>query len=72
MTFGEVLLELQNVLDVRAAPGVDALVFVADDADVLLRPGEQLHQLVLRTIRVLVLVDEQVTVAPVVSLAHLG
>jgi len=36
---GEVLLELQNVLDVGAAPTVDGLVLVADDADVARGPA---------------------------------
>ena len=68
---GELLLEIENVLDVRAAPAVDGLVFVADHADVAVRT-EQLHQLVLRAVGVLVLVDQQVTVLAVVALAYLG
>jgi 4-diphosphocytidyl-2C-methyl-D-erythritol kinase len=69
---GEVLLELEDVLDVGAAPAVDGLVFIADHADVAVRAGEQLHQLVLRAVGVLVLVDQQVFVAAVVAFAHLG
>ena len=69
---GEVLLELENVADVGAAPTVDGLVLVADDADVARGTGEQLHQLVLRAVGVLVLVDEEVFVTAVVTLAHLG
>ena len=67
---GKVLLELENVADVRAAPGVDALVLVAHGADVLVLAGEQLHQLVLRAVGVLVLVDEQVAVTALVALAR--
>jgi hypothetical protein len=69
---GEVLLELQNVAYVRAAPTVDGLVLVADDADVARGAGQQLHQLVLRAVGVLIFVDEQVLVAAVVSLTDLG
>ena len=69
---GEVLLELQNVAYVRAAPTVDGLVLVADDADVSRGPGQQLHQLVLRAVGVLILVDEDVLVTAVVSLTDLG
>ena len=57
---GEVALELEHVADVGAAEGVDGLVGVADGADVLVVGGEQLQQLVLRVVRVLVLVDEDV------------
>ena len=65
---GKILFELEDVADVRAAPGVDGLVFIADDADVAVFTKE-LHQLVLRTVRVLVLVDEQILVLAVVALA---
>ena len=69
MGVGEVLLELEDVADVGAAPGVDALVLVADGADVFRFAGQQLHQLVLGAVGVLVLVDEQVAVAALVALA---
>ncbi len=39
---GEVFFEVEDVLDVGAAPGVDGLVFIADDADVAVR-AEELH-----------------------------
>ena len=71
-TLGKSLLELEDVADVGAAPTVDGLVFVADDADVARGAGKQLHQLVLRAVGVLVLVDEQVLVAAIVSFADLG
>ena len=57
---GEVALELQDVADVGAAEGVDRLVGIADRADVVMVLGEELQQAVLRVIRVLVLVDEDV------------
>ena len=66
---GKVLLELENVADIGAAPGVDALVLVAHGADVLVLAGQQLHQLVLRAVGVLVLVDEQIAIAALVALA---
>ena len=58
--FRKILLELENVLDVRATPRIDALVLIANHADVVLFAGKQLHQLVLRTIRILILVDKDV------------
>ena len=54
--FGKVLLELQDVANVGAAPGVDALVFVADGADIVLAAGEHAHQFILRAVGVLVFV----------------
>ncbi len=70
--FRKILLELQDVANVRAAPGVDALVLIADGADVVLAAGEHSHQLILRAVRVLILVDQEVTKAAVVALARLG
>ena len=69
--FGEVLFELEDVSDVRAAPAVDGLVLVADDADVRAFAGEQLHQLILRAVGVLVLVDQEIFVTAVVSFSRL-
>ena len=57
---GIVALEVQDVLDRRAAPRVHALVGVADDADVAVPRRQHVHQLVLRAVRVLVLVDQDV------------
>ncbi len=57
---GEVALELHDVADVRAAERVDRLVRVADRADVPVLAAEELQQPVLRVVRVLVLVDEDV------------
>ena len=67
---GEGPLELQNVADVRAAPAVDRLVGVPDDADVAVRLAQQLDDLVLRVVRVLELVDEDVPETFLVRGAH--
>ncbi len=66
--FGKIFFELEDVANVGAAPGVDGLVFIADDADVAVL-AEQLHELVLGAVGVLVLVDEDVLVAAVVAVA---
>ena len=66
----EVALEVEDVADVGAAPGVDGLVDVAHDEDVAVRVGEQAHDAVLRVVRVLVLVDEQVVERALPALAH--
>ena len=52
--------EPDDVGDVRAAPLVDRLVVVADDAQLDLRAGQQLDQPLLGRVDVLVLVDDQV------------
>ena len=70
MRVGKILFEFENVANVGAAPGVDALVLVAHRAHILVLAGQQLHQLVLRAVGVLVLVDQQIAIAALVALAH--
>ncbi len=67
---GEVLLKLENITDVGASPGIDALILVADCADVFGLAGEQLHELVLGAIGVLIFVDEEIAVASLVTLSR--
>ena len=64
-------LEVEDVLDGGTAEPVDALVIVADDADVLFRPGEQADQAELCHAGVLVFVHEQIAVFVLVELPHL-
>ncbi len=54
---GEEFLELQDVGDFRAAPAVDGLVVIADDADVVGRADELLEEAHLEGVRVLELID---------------
>ena len=56
----EVLVEVEDVLDLGAAPAVDRLVLVADGAERLRALAEELDEGVLRGVRVLVLVDQEV------------
>ena len=60
MRLAEVALELEDVADVGAAEGVDRLIRVADGADVAVFLRQQLQEPVLRVVRVLVLVHEDV------------
>ena len=55
---GEFLLEVENVSDVGAAPAVNRLVVVTHYDDVAVRAAKELDELKLRTVGVLVLVDE--------------
>ena len=72
LDFGEVFFEVEDVLDVSPTPAVDGLIFIADDADVVVLAGEELHELVLGLVGVLVLVDHDVLVAAVVAFAGGG
>ena len=72
LCFGKIFLELQNVADVRASPGINRLVLVADGADVVVRPGKHPHELILRTIGVLILIHQHVLKAAVVVFADRG
>ena len=57
---GVVLLEVQDVVDIRAAPVIDRLVGVAGDAQVSMALRQQRADLVLYRVGVLVFVDENV------------
>ena len=69
---GEVALELEDVPDVGSTKRVDTLVWVADCHQVPVFGGEKLQQHVLRVVRVLVLVDEDVAKRPGPPLVRLG
>ena len=69
---GEVLGEGHDVVIVGTSPGVDALVGVAGDVDVLLLVGQPHDQLVLKVVGVLVLIDQQISEAIVVDVRHAG
>ena len=72
----EVALELFDVADRRTAEGVDRLVGVADDGElggrdpVLAVPDEETDEHVLRVVRVLILIDEDVAETPVIVLGE--
>src|SRR5207249_9737533 len=59
----EVLLEIEDVADVCAAPGVDRLVGVTDNTDVAVTRGPLLGEDVLGDVRVLELIDMDIEVA---------
>ena len=71
MRVAEVVLEVEDVAQVGAAPLVDRLVGIADDREVAMDLGEPADQQVLRPVRVLVLVDHHVPELARVELAHL-
>jgi hypothetical protein len=67
----EVAVEAEDLADVGPAPAVDRLVVVPHHADVAVLPADLPDDLVLRVVRVLVLVDEDVPVPLPVVPAHL-
>src|SRR4051812_4643931 len=54
-------LEFENVRDLGAAPTVDRLVVVADDSDIPPFIGQERDEIELETVRVLELVDHEIT-----------
>ena len=69
---GVVARELAQILGVGAAPRVDRLVVVADRGERAALAGERLQQAVLRVVRVLVFVDEEIADALAPRAAQLG
>ncbi len=68
--FREVVFEVEDVAQVCAAPLVDGLVGIANDGDVVVRFDEALDQQVLRTIRILILVDHHEAELALILGAH--
>ena len=68
----KVLLKVQDIGDVGAAPAINGLVIVAHDHEVLVLGGQQIGDLVLDVVGVLVLVDANVAEALLVLVEHLG
>ena len=69
---GEVALEAQDVVDLRAPPAVDRLVVVADAADVAPSLRQQPQPQVLGDVGVLVLVHQDVAEPPLEVGQHVG
>ena len=56
----EVILEAQDIVDLGAAPAIDRLVVIADAADILRALREEAQPEILRDVRILILVDQDV------------
>ena len=63
--FGKVLLEIEDVLDIRSAPAVDRLIGIAGHGQVGVIDRQRPHDRVLRQIGVLIFVDQDIAVAGV-------
>ena len=69
---GITIRELQDVQEIRPAPGVDALRVVAHHHDVLVARGEQVDEVALQLVGVLIFVHEDELKAALVMFAHVG
>ena len=56
----KILFKAHDVADIRAAPAIDALVVIADDANVAVRAAKQLHKAVLRHVGVLIFIHQHI------------
>ena len=56
----EVARKTQENGDVRATPGIDGLVFITHNTNVLIRAREEPHELILHAIGVLIFIDVEV------------
>ena len=68
---GEIRFKAENIFNVRASKTIDGLVFVPDSGNVLVNLGQISDQIVLRTIGILILVNQDMTVPLPVTLPHL-
>src|SRR5258708_3943960 len=68
---GKIARKAEQNTNVRAAPPIDRLVLVADDADILVRADQQAQQIVLHAIGILIFVDVNVSEALLPSFANL-
>ena len=67
---GIVPFEIQDVAQVRAAPAVNRLIGIADDAEVAVARRELMRDGELRVVGVLILVDQDVLEALLIRVAH--
>ena len=65
------LFKAQDIFYSRAAEAVDALVVIADDADILMPRREQRREHILRVVRILILVDHDIFEAVLIVFAGL-
>ena len=66
------LFEVEQVGDFGAAPAVDALVVIADDAEVSMLLREHIDQIELGGVGVLILVDHDVAIVLAAGVEHFG
>ena len=65
-------LEIQDVVEVRPPPAIDGLVVVPHHAEIAVPAAEKIDDLVLRLVRVLILVHQNIAPESLVILQHVG
>ncbi len=60
LDIGECTVELHQIFDIRASPGVDGLVWIADNKEVLVVAAEHLHQFILQAVNILEFINHDV------------
>ena len=66
-----VLLEIENVLNIRPAPGINGLIRITHHADIPMLHRQRMHQHILRMIRILILIDHDVPEHPPIMFGNL-
>ena len=69
--FGVVSFKVEDVGDICATEGIDRLIVIPDDGEVAVLLRQQAQELVLRPVRVLVFVNENVAESAMILLEHL-
>ena len=64
-------LKINNILYIGAPPRVNTLVHIADHAKILLGADQHLSQNVLRVVGILIFIDQNITKAVLIRLAHI-
>src|SRR5689334_1569083 len=64
--------ELHHIAIVRAAKGINGLIFIADHKDIILRSGKLIDQKVLGGVGILKFIDQQIFIVALIFLADFG
>ena len=64
-----VLLEIHDIPKIRSAPGINTLVCITDRADILRIPCDVLRHQVLRMVRILIFIDQNIVESVLPALA---
>ena len=60
LCLGEILFEIQDIADIRTTPAINGLVRIANDADIVMPICQKRGKSVLRTVRILIFIDEDI------------
>ena len=66
----KILFKIENVANVRAAPAVNGLVVIADNAQISALRSQQTHKHILRIVRILILIDMDIADFALIGFQH--